>query len=287
MDIQNLINQLKFQEARKEIDNLKKQGQNVTSLEKKFNQAVNQQKKNIEEKFIIVIQNKLKEGDLIEVLKIQKQIHTIGLKSSKIETLIQEANVKLQEKILKEHQAQIDEFKIVINKHLQENNYNQLMQDTYTFIKANKWTFESHYDLQILKEVKRKIIDDKFRDNKNKLKNHTIITQFEFIKKLYLIDESYTFAQKLLYKYQKKLEKYDKLKKKILKREALINLKVIYNQKKYEQVIIKAKEFLQTQSQSHKSLRGDTFNKIIKKARHKIQTENYRLAFTKILKNHK
>ena len=122
-------------------------------------------------------------------------------------------------------------------------------------------------------------IDDKFKDNRKKLKNHTVVTQFEFIKKLYLIDESYPFAQKILYKYQKKLAKYDKLKKKIITSEALLNLKVIYNQKKYETAIQKAFEFLKTQPNNSKVV------KFIKKARNKLQRENYKIAFTKISKN--
>jgi len=273
------IKQLKFQEAKKEIENLKRKGENVTSLENKFNKAIKEQKKGIEEKFIYIIKKNLEESNLSEILKIQKKLHSINIKSSKIDKLIEISLDKLSKKELEKHKEQIDKFKIEVKKDLESNAYNELMKKTYDFIKENKWTHENHYDLQLLKEVKRKIIDDKFRDNHKKLKNHTIVTQFEFIKKLYLIDESYPFAQKILYKYQKKLAKYDKLKKKIISSEALLNLKVIYNQKKYETAIQKAFEFLKTQPNNSKVV------KFIKKARNKLLRENYKIAFAKISKN--
>jgi len=273
------IKQLKFQEAKKEIENLKRKGENVTSLENKFNKAIKEQKKGIEEKFIYIIKKNLEESNLSEILKIQKKLHSINIKSSKIDKLIEISLDKLSKKELEKHKEQIDKFKIEVKKDLESNAYNELMKKTYDFIKQNNWTHENHYDLQLLKEVKRKIIDDKFKDNRKKLKNHTVVTQFEFIKKLYLIDESYPFAQKILYKYQKKLEKYDKLKKKIITSEALLNLKVIYNQKKYETAIQKAFEFLKTQPNNSKVV------KFIKKARNKLLRENYKIAFAKISKN--
>jgi len=273
------IKKIKFQEAKKEIEKLKRKGENVTSLENKFNKAIKEQKKGIEEKFIYIIKKNLEESNLSEILKIQKKLHSINIKSSKIDKLIEISLDKLSKKELEKHKEQIDKFKIEVKKDLESNAYNELMKKTYDFIKQNNWTHENHYDLQLLKEVKRKIIDDKFKDNRKKLKNHTVVTQFEFIKKLYLIDESYPFAQKILYKYQKKLEKYDKLKKKIITSEALLNLKVIYNQKKYETAIQKAFEFLKTQPNNSKVV------KFIKKARNKLLRENYKIAFAKISKN--
>ncbi|MBI95750.1 hypothetical protein CL656_01220 [bacterium] len=275
------IKELKLKEAKKEIEYLKKQGENVTSLENKFNKAVKEQKHNIEEKFVILIKKNLKDNNLKEVLKIQKKLHTIGIKTKKLDKIIELANQKLLKIELKEHKEQIDEFKEEIRVFLEKNQYNELMQRTYKFIKSNKWTHENHYDLQLLKEVKRKIIDDKYKDNHKKLKQHTIVTQFEFIKKLFLIDESYPFAQKLLYKYQKKLAKYDSYKKKIIRREALINLRVIYNQKNYENAIQKAFEFLKTQPNQKRVIN------FIKKAKRKIQLENYKISFQKVIKNQK
>jgi len=275
------IKDLKLKEAKKDIENLKLKGENVISLEKKFNKTIKEQKKNIEEKFLILIKKNLKDNNLKEILKIQKKLHTIGIKTKKLDNIIELANQKLLKIELKEHKEQIDEFKEEMKTLLDKNQYNELMQRTYKFIKSNKWTHENHYDLQLLKEVKRKIIDDKYKDNHKKLKKHTVITQFEFIKKLYLIDESYPFAQKLLYKYQQKLAKYDSYKKKIIRREALVNLRVIFNKKNYETAIEKAFEFLRTQPNQKRVIN------FIKKAKRKIQLRNYKISFQKIIKNQK
>lgn len=275
------IQDLKLKEAKNDIKALKDKGENVISLEHKFNKALSKNKNAIEKKFILVINDLLKKGELLEIHKIQKKLIQIGLKSKSIDNLIEKANKQLLKKTLNQHQEDLSEFRRQMKIDLEKNEYNNLMKRTYDFIKKNKWTKDNHYDLQLIKEVKRKIIDDKYKDNKKKLKKHTILTQFEFIKKLYLIEENYPFAQKLLYKYQQKLAKYDKLKKKIITREALINLKVIFNQKKFETAISKAHEFLKTQPNNKSVI------KFIKKARTKIQSQNYKIAFDKIVKNQK
>ena len=85
----------------------------------------------------------------------------------------------------------------------------------------------------------------------------------------------------LRYKYQQKLAKYDSYKKKIIRREALINLRVIFNRKNYETAIEKAFEFLKTQPNQKRVIN------FIKKAKRKIQLRNYKISFQKIIKNQK
>jgi len=274
--ILELIEARKFFQAKKLILQLKKNKFNTISIEKKFNKAISVHKSEMEKTLLNKLKKNIKEQNFSNLLKTQKQLNLLNFHSKKINKILEYGIKKFHKHELNQHKELLNDLSSKQNKLLQENKYQDCLDITYAFIKNNQWTKESHYDLQLLLEIKRQIIINKYKKNKKKIKEHTIVTQFEFIKKLYLIEPSFEFAQKLLYKYQKELARYDKLKHKIIIKEAKIALHVLFNQKKFETAIQKAKEFLNAQPNQDKIL------KFIAKCRKKIQIENYKLAYNKL-----
>ena len=129
---------------------------------------------------------------------------------------------------------------------------------------------------KLVSKTKRRVIDIKLLKNKKALKRLNAPSRFEFLKKLYQIDVTYPKIQVELYKAKKDLESYDKKQKKVYLREAKIQLKVLYNQKKYPECIQASKELLKVFPNNKYAI------KYFEKAKNRQIQQNYIMAYAKI-----
>jgi len=272
----SLINQKKFIQAKKIILELRKSNVNTIPLEKKFDKALKRSHKSIETKILKSLDTHLKNKSFKEIFNYEKKLKSINFNSKKIQKTFDISHKKYKALLEIEHKKSLDKLFIEVDNLILDSKYNDAILLSREFISSNPWCKNDHFDFKISLEIKRKIIDHKYKTNKKQFKKHTILTQFEFIKKLYLIDPTYIKSQKLFYKYQIKLRKYDKIKKKILTKESILSLKVLYYECKYESMILQAKKFLKIRP-NYKPIIN-----LIKKANRSMQIRNYKLAFDKI-----
>jgi len=275
-EVISLIKQKKFIQAKKIIRELRESKVNTIPLEKKFDKELQRSHKSIEEKILKSLNTYLKNKSFKEIFNYERKLKSINFNSKKIQKIFDLSHNKYKTLLEKEHKILLDKLFKEVDELILDSKYKEAILLHQKFTSNNPWCKNDHFDFKISLEIKRRIIDHKYKINKKQLKKHSILTQFEFIKKLYLIDPTYIKSQKLFYKYQIKLRKYDKIKKKILTKESILALKVLFYERKYESMILQAKKFLKVRH-NYKPIIN-----LIKKANNSMQIRNYKLAFDKI-----
>ena len=275
-DIKILIKEEKFAQANKMLDQiLLRESQNQEALKLKRELQSLAYNKNLQ-----LVDQKLSEyQDLFTAKKYAqlipklKKLQTYAPGYSKLDKFVLKVYKEYEKTVQKKQGGEIQQLQASIDKLIATNNGQQAILEIENY--AVKHQDNPVFQKMVI-ETKRKVINSKLSRNKKALKKLNAPSKFEFLKKLYHIDITYPLIQKELYKAKKELESYDKRQKKVYLREAKIQLKILYNQKKYPECIQACKELLKVFPNNKSAV------KYFEKAKSKQIQQNYLMAYAKI-----
>ena len=275
-DIQILIKEQKYSQANQMLDQIllrESQNQDALKLKRELQNLAYQ--KNLQ-----LVDQKLREYE--ELFK-NKQYKELIPKLKKLQSYAPGYSTldKFIVKVYKEYEKSLKNQNNDVLTSL-ENQINNLIdngeEQNAILLSQNAALKDSSNPLlqKLVSKTKRRVIDIKLLKNKKALKRLNAPSKFEFLKKLYQIDVTYPKIQVELYKAKKDLESYDKKQKKVYLREAKIQLKVLYNQKKYPECIQASKELLKVFPNNKYAI------KYFEKAKNRQIQQNYLMAYAKI-----
>jgi len=154
---------------------------------------------------------------------------------------------------------------------------NQEFTETITFLEQTINQDSNNILLRkLLIETKRQIIDHKLLTNKSNFNTQSIPKIYDFIKTLYNFEPTYPKIQKLLISYHSKLKLYYQNQKLVFEKDAVRQIKVLFNQQEYQKCLQACQELLRT------TFYNQTALKYRKKAQSAIIGQNFREAYAKI-----
>lgn len=275
-DIKILIKEEKFTQANKMLDQvLLREAQNQEALKLKRelqNLAYNKNIQLVDQK-LLDYQKLYSEKKYRQLIPKLKKLQTYAPGYSKLDKFILKVYKEYEKTIQKKQGGAIKTLQNSIDNHIAKNNGKQAILEIENHAIKHQ---ENPVFQKMVLETKRKVIDNKLIRNKKALKKLNAPSKFEFLKKLYQIDITYPRIQKELYKAKKELEMYDKKHKKVYLREAKVQLKIMYNQKKYPECIQASKELLKVFPNNKIAV------KYFEKARNRQVQQNYLMAYAKI-----
>lgn len=129
---------------------------------------------------------------------------------------------------------------------------------------------------KLVLDTKRKVIDIKLNQNKSSIKGNNIPKIYDFIKSLYELEPTYEKIQKMLIKYHSLLKKYYENQKYVFEKDAMLQIKVLYNKNEYQKCLQACNELIRT----------TVYNKFAfkykKKAEQGIINENFATSYQKL-----
>ncbi len=214
-----------------------------------------------------------KEKKYSQLLDLYLQLQQFAPKYAPLEKQISKAYKKLSAEEKKTSNSVFSNIENTIKAYLETNNYKEALDLlTSTLSKDSKNPALN----KLFLDTKRKIIDLKLTDNKNKINNADVQSAYDFIKELYQIEPSYYKIQKLYFKYYKKLKDYYSSKKEIFEKDAKRQIKILFNTKEYEKTITACKELQRAYNESKFA------KQYIQKSKNKIENLNFKKAYEKI-----
>ena len=275
-DIKILIKEEKFAQANKMLDQIllrESQNQEALKLKRELqNLAYNKNLQLVDQK-LAEYQDLFTAKKYAQLIPKLKKLQTYAPGYSKLDKFVLKVYNEYEKTVHKNKGSEIKQLQQKLDQLISQNNGKQAILDIETY--AVKHQDNPVFQKMVI-ETKRKVIDKKLKNNKKALKRLNAPSKFEFLKKLYQIDITYQVIQKELYKTKKELESYDKKQKKVYLREAKIQLKILYNQKKYPECIQACKELLKVFPNNKSAV------KYFEKATSRQIQQNYLMAYAKI-----
>ena len=275
-DIKILIKEEKFTQANKMLNQvLLRESQNQEALKLKRelqNLAYNKNIQLVDQK-ILDYQQLYLEKKYTQLIPKLKKLQTYAPGYSKLDKFVLKVYKEYEKTVQDKQGGTIKTLQNSSDNHIAKNDGKQAILEIENYAIKHQ---ENPVFQKMVLETKRKVIDNKLIRNKKALKKLNAPSKFEFLKKLYQIDITYPRIQKELYKAKKELEIYDKKHKKVYLREAKIQLKIMYNQKKYPECIQACKELLKVFPNNKVAI------KYFEKARDRQIQQNYLMAYAKI-----
>jgi len=275
-DIKILIKEEKFAQANTMLDQiLLREAQNQEALKLKRelqNLAYNKNLQLVDQK-LSEYQDLFTAKKYAQLIPKLKKLQTYAPGYSKLDKFVLKFYNEYEKTVQKKQGGEIKQLQQQLDQLISENNGKKAILDIETY--AVKHQDNPVFQKMVI-ETKRKVIDQKLKNNQRALKRLNAPSKFEFLKKLYQIDITYPVIQKELYKAKKELESYDKKQKKVYLREAKIQLKILYNQKKYPECIQACKELLKVFPNNKSAV------KFFEKATSRQIQQNYLMAYAKI-----
>ncbi len=275
-DIKILIKEEKFAQANKMLDQIllrESQNQEALKLKRELqNLAYNKNLQLVDQK-LAEYQDLFTAKKYAQLIPKLKKLQTYAPGYSKLDKFVLKVYNEYEKTVHKNKGSEIKQLQQKLDQLISQNNGKQAILDIETY--AVKHQDNPVFQKMVI-ETKRKVIDKKLKNNKKALKRLNAPSKFEFLKKLYQIDITYPVIQKELYKAKKELESYDKKQKKVYLREAKIQLKILYNQKKYPECIQACKELLKVFPNNKSAV------KYFEKATSRQIQQNYLMAYAKI-----
>jgi len=275
-DIKILIKEEKFAQANKMLDQIllrESQNQEALKLKRELqNLAYNKNLQLVDQK-LSEYQDLFTAKKYAQLIPKLKKLQTYAPGYSKLDKFVLKVYKEYEKTIQKKQGGEIQQLQASIDKLIAAKNGQQAILEIEKM--AVKHQDNPVFQKMVI-ETKRKVIDNKLSRNKKALKKLNAPSKFEFLKKLYHIDITYPLIQKELYKAKKELESYDKKQKKVYLREAKIQLKILFNQKKYPECIQACKELLKVFPSNKSAV------KYFEKARSRQIQQNYLMAYAKI-----
>ena len=275
-DIKILIKEEKFAQANKMLDQIllrESQNQEALKLKRELqNLAYNKNLQLVDQK-LSEYQDLFTAKKYAQLIPKLKKLQTYAPGYSKLDKFVLKVYREYEKTVQKKQGGEIQQLQASIDKLIATNNGQQAILEIENY--AVKHQDNPVFQKMVI-ETKRKVINNKLSRNKKALKKLNAPSKFEFLKKLYHIDITYPLIQKELYKAKKELESYDKKQKKVYLREAKIQLKILYNQKKYPECIQACKELLKVFPNNKSAV------KYFEKARSRQIQQNYLMAYAKI-----
>lgn len=278
IEIQNLIQNNQLKQAQKMLEECtyeEKQSPQFDKLNNSLHKKLTKVRQSLVIQYIKKCKEYLKHNQLNEAYQLLQDLVRIDPNNAKVINLKNTVVAKINKQLAKDSQLKIKQVKQQTEALIKQNKTQEALDLVYQINNIPKPLLE---ELEI--QTKRVIIDFKLKTNKNKLKATPTPQKYDFIKKLFDLENTYPAIQKELLKTSQELQHYSKTQKKVFIKELINQSKILLNQKKFikaKQTAVKVLKIQPTNKQA---------TKLYKQAINKYHTDSFIQAY-KILKSKK
>ena len=276
LEIDELIKNNQLKEAQQKLESCNYEQKNssmYSKLEKKLQTKLSKVRKAFVKKYIHKCYEHLKNDQLSESYSIIQDLSRIDSTNSEVIKLKTKVINQINKKLKQEVKTKITELNQQI-KQLIDNNQSQ---EALNLIYQNQNLPQPIFQ-EIEIATKRQIIDHKLKNNKSKLKTTPTPQKYDFIKKLFDLENTYPKIQKQLLQVTTELKSYSKKQKENFIKELIHQTKVLLAQKKFIKAKNTAVKVLKIQPENKQA------TKLYKKSINLYHLDSYTQAY-KILKS--